>query len=68
MAAAGDSVEVRANLSGVEAVHHGCAREYAGVNISHEFRLACEQNRSTSQRDSSPFNYCPVMGMIIDPN
>lgn len=55
VAAVGDSVEARANLPrGAEAVHHGRAREYAGVNISHEFRLACKQNRSTSQRDSRP--------------
>lgn len=49
-------------------MHHGRAREYAGVNICHEFRLACERNRSTSQRDYSQFNYCPVTGVIIGPN
>lgn len=51
MAAIDDSIEVRTNLSGGGgSAPPTCAREYADVNISHEFRLACEQNRSTSQR------------------
>lgn len=44
------------------------AREYAGVNTSHEFRLVCEQNRTTSRSVAGPLNYCPVIGMIIGSN
>lgn len=53
----GDSVDDepgRVSRGGEGSAHHRRAREYAGVNISHEFRLACEQNRSTSQREGEP--------------
>lgn len=39
------------------------------VNTCHEFRLVCEQNRTTSQEHDGPaLNYCPVIGMIIGSN